>query len=286
MIAFIFVTFCTIGHLEGLALSGLTSSGANTNITLIPDALITSRIQLVGNLVFDDTVVSTASIHRKIACFFVFDKEASDDLNGNINYARSYATQLAALASKYTAHANIVIVNAGTEIWSNGDQISFAVGNNSYSGMPDILTQFQAYLANTQKLLFGTIYAIGVLLSNKNSLVAGGYSQGPACTTEGASLINYRSYPWSIAGLLAHELAHTLSVVHPFELSYICDYYKTQLKFCSAIPAECLCSSNNYPPQQCLMTFQFGQANLNAPRYTSCDIEMMNYFSPNVSCLA
>jgi hypothetical protein len=104
----------------------------------------------------------------------------------------------------------------------------------------------------------------------------------------GASIINYRPYPWSIAGLLAHELAHTLSVVHPFELEYLCEDCP-RLPFCPSytskpIPDNCLCSSSVYPPQQCLMTFNFGQAVTNAPRYTPCDIVMMNFFSSNASC--
>ncbi|CAF1018583.1 unnamed protein product [Rotaria sordida] len=282
----IVLTLCTIGYLNGFSLSRLFSSETYNRVKRADgDDPITRRIQTVGNLVFDSNVTPTAKISRKIACFFVFDKEASADLNNSLSYAKKYATQLATLASKYTIHANIKITNAGTEIWSNGDQISFPIGTSSYIAMPDILTKFQTYLANTQKSRFGTVYAVGVLISNKTLLVAGGYSQGPICTTSGASLINYRQYPWSIAGLLAHELAHTLSVVHPFELSYLCDEYKTKLKFCTNIPEECLCTSNNYPAQQCLMTYQFGRATPNAPKYTSCDIEMMNYFAANSSCL-
>ena len=103
----------------------------------------------------------------------------------------------------------------------------------------------------------------------------------------GASLIRYRPIPWRIAGLLAHELAHTLSVVHPSELPYVCADFPA-LKFCdsSSLPAECTCSSSEYPPEECLMTFSFGRAIDDAPRYTSCDIEMMRYFSSNISCLA
>jgi hypothetical protein len=100
-------------------------------------------------------------------------------------------------------------------------------------------------------------------------------------------LINYRQIPWSIGGLLAHELAHTLSVVHPFELSYLCQWY-SELEFCqlsNSIPKNCTCDSDEFPAEQCLMTFQFGQAPINAPRYTTCDIQMMNYFSSNISCL-
>ncbi|CAF2941973.1 unnamed protein product [Rotaria sp. Silwood2] len=297
----ILLILCTISYLDGFSLSRLLSSEANNRVKRADDDSISRRIQTEGNLVFDTTVVQAATIRRQIACFFVFDKEAAADLNNNLGHANRYATQLAKLASKYTAHANIIVTNAGTEIWSNGDKISFPVGSNSYSAMPNILTQFQTYLANTQKSLFGTVYAVGVLISNKTSLVAGGYTQGPPCTTSGnfffsdkkilfyfflgASLINYRPYPWSIAGLLAHELAHTLSVVHPFELSYLCDEYKTKLKFCTAIPEECMCASNNYPSQQCLMTYQFGRATPHAPKYTSCDIEMMNYFTSDISCL-
>jgi len=104
----------------------------------------------------------------------------------------------------------------------------------------------------------------------------------------GASLINYRQYPWSIGGLLAHELAHTLSVVHPFELSYLCESNTTTLKFCqppNSIPPECLCQDTTFPPEQCLMTFQFGAAKTYAPKYTICDIQMMNYFSSKIPCL-
>ncbi len=103
----------------------------------------------------------------------------------------------------------------------------------------------------------------------------------------GASLINYRQYPWSIGGLLAHELAHTLSVVHPFELVYLCQSYPA-LAFCqpsNSIPASCTCDSDAFPPEQCLMTFQFGRAATNAPTYTTCDFQMMNYFSSDISCL-
>ncbi|CAF0875242.1 unnamed protein product [Rotaria sp. Silwood1] len=281
----ILLILCTIAYLEGVSLNRLLSSKTNNRIKRADDDTISRRIQTVGNLVFDPTPVRAATIRRKMACFFVFDNEASADLNNNLDNANNYATQLATLASKYTAHANIIVTNAGTEIWSNGDQISFPVGGNSFTAMPEILTQFQTYLANTHKSLFGTVYTVGVLISNKTSLVAGGYSQGPPCTTSGTSLINYRPYPWSIAGLLAHELAHTLSVVHPFELSYLCEEYKNKLKFCASIPEECMCSSNDYPAQQCLMTYQFGRATSNAPKYTSCEIEMMNYFSSNISCL-
>jgi hypothetical protein len=96
-------------------------------------------------------------------------------------------------------------------------------------------------------------------------------------------MIRYRPYPWNIAGLLAHELAHTLSVVHPSELIYLCDYAST-LSFChdQKLLTECQCLVK---PEQCLMTFVFGQANKTAPTYTKCDIEMMNYYSSNIPCL-
>jgi len=79
---------------------------------------------------------------------------------------------------------NTVVINAGTEIWSNNDRISFNVGTDVYSAMPNFLTQFQEYLTTTQKALFGTVYSAGVLISKK-TLVQGGYSQGPPCTTSG-----------------------------------------------------------------------------------------------------
>ncbi len=133
----------------------------------------------------------TSSINfyfQRISCFFVFDKEASADLNNNLTLANAYATQLAYLASKYTAHANIVITNAGTEIWANKDRISFDIGDDIYSAMPDILSEFQTYLTQTQGPLFGPIYAVGVLISNK-TIVQGGYSQGPPCTTSGCFVV-------------------------------------------------------------------------------------------------
>jgi hypothetical protein len=86
---------------------------------------------------------------------------------------------------------------------------------------------------------------------------------------------------------LAHELAHTLSVVHPFELVYLCQSYPA-LAFCqppNSIPANCTCDSVAFPPEQCLMTFQFGLAQVYAPKFTTCDIQMMNYFSSNIPCL-
>ena len=98
-------------------------------------------------------------------------------------------------------------------------------------------------------------------------------------------MVNFRPIPWSIGGLLAHELAHTLSVVHPFELKYLCQQYPT-IEFCrNSIPAECTCDSSAAPPEQCLMTYQFGRAPANAPRFTSCDIQMMNHFASNIPCL-
>ena len=122
----------------------------------------------------------------RFACFFVFDKEASEDLNYNLDLANSYATRLASLASQYAAHANIIVTNAGVEMWSDSDRISFAVEKNSLAPIQDFLPRFQAYLAYTKKELFGTVYTVGVLISNKNrTLVMGGYSQGPANTTSG-----------------------------------------------------------------------------------------------------
>ncbi len=240
----------------------------------------------------------------RISCFFVFDKDASADLNNDLGLATEYATQLALSASNYTAMVNTVVINAGTEIWAYYDRISFDVGTDVSLAMMNILIQFQEYLGATQQTNFGTVYAVGVLISKK-SFVQGGYSQGPPCTTSGkfvfakkkifekfflgASLINYRQIPYTIGGLVAHELAHTLSVVHPFELSYLCDSSTTTLDFCyppNSIPHSCLCDNATYfPPQQCLMTFQFGAANIIAPKYTICDIKMMNYFSSNISCL-
>lgn len=79
-------------------------------------------------------------------------------------------------------------------MWSDGDQISFAAGDDPSSAMPNILTQFQTYLANKQQLFFGNIYAVGVLISNKNSIVAGGYSQGPPCTTSGKTCSLIKNY--------------------------------------------------------------------------------------------
>jgi hypothetical protein len=94
---------------------------------------------------------------------------------------------LALLASNYTAHANIVIVNAGVEIWSQTDRIPFTVGTDPYPPITYYLTEFQSYLNQTQSAHFGKEYAVGVLISNKDS-VAGGYSQGPPCTTSGKFL--------------------------------------------------------------------------------------------------
>jgi len=125
---------------------------------------------------------------QRFACLFVFDKEASADLGNDLTLANQYATQLAFLASKYTAHANIVVTNAGTEIWANQDRISFDIGNDVYSAMPTILSEFQAYLTQTQSANFGTIYAVGVLISNK-AIVQGGYTEGPPCTTSGCFVV-------------------------------------------------------------------------------------------------
>ena len=183
------------------------------------------------------------------------------------------------------AHANIVVTNAGSEMWTNSDQISFARGDSAGSSMPDFLSRFQAYLDKTQKSTFGTTYAVGVLIASK-TLVGGGYSQGPPCTTSGASVINYRPSPWQIGGLIAHELAHTLAVVHPFDIFYVCQAFPT-LSFCASTnpPDECMCTSSAFPAEQCLMTFAFGRAPSNAAQFTSCDIEMMNQFSSNIACL-
>ncbi len=79
---------------------------------------------------------------------------------------------------------NTVVVNAGTEIWVDRDRIAFNSGSNGQSTMPDFAAQFQTYLNENKRALFGTTYAVGVLISN-NSLVQGGYSQGPPCTTSG-----------------------------------------------------------------------------------------------------
>ncbi|CAF1540197.1 unnamed protein product, partial [Didymodactylos carnosus] len=100
------------------------------------------------------------------------------------------------------------------------------------------------------------------------------------------SIVNYRPYPLSIAALVAHELAHTMSVVHPWELSQICSIFPT-IRFCtkSILPSECLCDTDSYPPEQCLMTFYFGRAVIDPPMYTPCDIELMNYFSSNSACI-
>ena len=125
-----------------------------------------------------------------MACFFVFDKEASAELNNNLELANVYATQLAALASRYTAHANIIVINAGVELWDEKDQIPFTVGPDVYSAMPEFVKQFQGYLNNNHAANFGTRYAIGVLISNK-TLVQGGYSQGPPCTTSGNLLSHW-----------------------------------------------------------------------------------------------
>ncbi|CAF1312104.1 unnamed protein product [Adineta ricciae] len=275
-----FLTICTFSCFNGFSIDRVKRATVEELKILI---------QSKGGLAFDTTVVPEATEPRKFACLFVFDKEASNELQNNYELGNFYATQLADFASRYTAHANILITNAGVEMWSEKDQISFDVDNTAYSPMQLFLPRFQTYLANTKKELFGTVYTVGVLISNKGSpLVGGGYSQGPANTTWGASIINYRFYPWVIAGLLAHELAHTLSVIHPFELEYLCDDCK-KLPFCPSvtsrpIPAECKCEGEPYPAKQCLMTFQFGFASENAPRYTSCDIQMMNFFASNASC--
>lgn len=123
------------------------------------------------------------SFFQRISCFFVFDKDASTYL-GTQDRAMRYANQLALLASNYTAHANIVITNAGIEMWNDADRIPFTSGSNPYSPLPDYVTQFQSYLKKTQAANSGTKFAVGVLLSNKATVV-GGYSQGPPCSTDG-----------------------------------------------------------------------------------------------------
>jgi hypothetical protein len=50
--------------------------------------------------------------------------------------------------------------------------------------MDDIVAQFQEYLTVTQNTQFGKTFAVGVLLSNK-TIVVGGLSQAPPCTTSG-----------------------------------------------------------------------------------------------------
>jgi hypothetical protein len=79
---------------------------------------------------------------------------------------------------------NTVVINAGTEIWAYYDRISFDVGTDVSLAMMNTLIQFQEYLGATQKTNFGTVYAVGVLISKK-SFVQGGYSEGPPCTTSG-----------------------------------------------------------------------------------------------------
>ena len=158
---------------------------------------------------FDTNVVKIATVRRKCVddfyfiiknknfvfssfnCFFVFDFEASADLKHNITVAKQYADTLAAVATKYVAHANMVITNAGTEIWSTGDRISFALTHDfdiPFSNMPDFVTKFQEYLALTQNANFGKKYSVGVLISNKANLVGGGFSQGPPNSTSGKFL--------------------------------------------------------------------------------------------------
>ena len=170
--------------------------------------------------------------------------------------------------------------------------------------MPDYLPQFQAYLERTQKSNFGKMYAVGVLLTNKPNL-GGGYAQGPPCSTSGriplksptkpsislvdlgALILRYRPVPWIITALCTYEIADTLAVVHQDDLSDICKWYPT-VEFCASpnLPAECTCMSKDFPAEQCLMTFLFGRARTVAPRYTPCDIELMNHFSSNIACLA
>ncbi len=73
-------------------------------------------------------------------------------------------------------------------MWSDGDQISFTVENQLDSPLLVFLPRFQTYLDSnaTIKALFGTVYTVGVLISNKGTpLVSGGYTQGPPNTTSG-----------------------------------------------------------------------------------------------------
>ena len=77
-------------------------------------------------------------------------------------------------------------------------------------------------------------------------------------------------------------------MVHPDQLEYHCQDCP-QLPFCPSvtskpIPDECLCNSASHPPRQCLMTFHFGQAKGGGPRYTSCDIQTMNFYESKASC--
>lgn len=93
---------------------------SNNRVKRTDDQTIRNRINTVGYLNFSQVVVPLAATEReslhwilylnnfnnicfqRIACFFVFDKEASADLNNYIDLANAYATQLALLASKYT----------------------------------------------------------------------------------------------------------------------------------------------------------------------------------------
>lgn len=144
------------------------------------------------------------------------------------------------------------------------------------------------YLFHMEKMLQEVIHKhqlvqlqVNLFFSLKNFFISTELSLG-------VSLINYRPIPWSISGLLAHELAHTLSVIHPNELQSLCESHKNVLDFCKnypTIPAQCACNSNDYPAKFCLMTMQFGGATGYAPKYTPCDIQMINYFSSQMSCL-
>jgi hypothetical protein len=162
---------------------------------------IRNRLPLVGSHTFDTNPLPQATIPRRLvndlsllsqsafvfrfACLFVFDKEASNDLNNKTELADAYATQLATMATRYAAHANIQIINAGVELWSEADRISFALEPTINAPMENFLARFQAYLDKTKKALFGTVYTVGVLISNKNQLVRGGFTQGPPDTTSG-----------------------------------------------------------------------------------------------------
>jgi hypothetical protein len=118
---------------------------------------------------------------------FLFDKAASADLNNNFQLGIAYSTQLALLASKYTAHANIQVTQTVLMLTLDDDMFVFPAGVNTSTAMRIILDQFQAYFQTyieQSPVLLGMIINVGVFISN-NPIVRGGISRASACTTSG-----------------------------------------------------------------------------------------------------
>lgn len=179
---------------------------------------------------------------RYIEMFIVFDTSMFERLNRSISNCVDRVLQLTHYAARYYREFNVYLALRGVEVWTFHDAIRFpkiSKTGDLYDS-DAIVTQFNYYRIGKGHIGNSDL---SVLVTNRtlSDNIAGLASLNGACSLNSAGVLIVDSVKSILvsAGVLAHEIAHTLGVSHTSE-----NAGRSCSSSCSSSATACLMSPN------------------------------------------